>query len=123
MTSEEKSSPTLGRAFTALSGASVVSMGAQLVRGKLAALVLGPAGVGVFNQLSLLWNLFQIGGSLGSFNGLVQHGSEALADEDSAALRRLSSTWLILLAALSCLLAAVGAIFAVPISDLLLNDG
>ena len=110
------------RAFTSLSLASGVSMGANLVRGKLAALFLGPAGVGVFNQLSLMWNLFQISGSLGAFNGLVQHGTEAMVAKDEAALHRLASTWWILLTVFSCVLAAAGAIVSPMISDWLLGD-
>jgi len=114
---------SLLRAFGALTGASALSMLAQLVRGKLAALLLGPAGVGIFNQLSVMWNLFQIGGSMGAFNGLVQHGSEALVADDRDGLRRLASTWTLLLTVVSCLFAAAGAVFAAPLSDLLLNDG
>ena len=77
--SEAAHSPgSFARAFGSLSLASGVSMAANLVRGKLAALFLGPAGVGIYNQLSLMWNLFQISGSLGAFSGLVQHGSEAM---------------------------------------------
>src|SRR5947209_2791150 len=98
------------RAFTALSLASAVSMVANVVRGKLAAIFLGPGGVGILNQLSLMWNLFQISGSLGAFNGLVQHGSEAIVAKDEAALHRLASTWWILLTTFSCLLAAGGAL-------------
>ena len=108
----------LARAFSALFGASAFSMAAQLVRGKLAAVLLGPAGVGVFNQLSVMWNLFQIGGSMGAFNGLVQHGTEALVADDRDGLRRLASTWSLLLAVVSCLFAAAGVIAAAPLSDL-----
>jgi PST family polysaccharide transporter len=97
-------------------------MATQLVRGKLAALLLGPAGVGVYNQLSLTWNLFQIGGSLGSANGVIQHGAEALAAKDQQALRRLASTAFILLAATAMLLAALGILAAPWLSELLLND-
>ena len=118
----EDSPVGLARAFTSLSLASGVSMGANLVRGKLAALFLGPAGVGVFNQLSLMWNLFQISGSLGAFNGLVQHGTEAIVAKDEAALRRLASTWWILLTVSSCLLAVAGALASHPISNWLLGD-
>jgi PST family polysaccharide transporter len=113
---------SFARAFTSLSLASGVSMGANLVRGKLAALFLGPAGVGIFNQLSLMWNLFQTGGSLGAFNGLVQHGTEAMVAKDEAALHRLASTWWILLTAFSCLLAALGAIASPTLSNWLLGD-
>lgn len=113
---------SLPRAFTALSGASLVSMVAQLVRGKLAALFLGPAGVGVFNQLSLLWNLFQIGGTLGSGNGIIQHGAEAIARDDEPALRQLVSTSTILLGAVSIILAALGIVLSGPLSALLLHD-
>lgn len=121
--SETAHSPgSFARAFTSLSLASGVSMAANLVRGKLAALFLGPAGVGIYNQLSLMWNLFQISGSLGAFSGLVQHGSEAMIAKDEAGLRRLASTWWILLTVFSCVLAAVGALFSPAISNLLLSD-
>lgn len=114
---------SLARAFTALTGASVVSMAAQLVRGKLAALFLGPAGVGVFNQLSLMWNLASVAGGLGAANGIIQHGAEAMKAGDEAALRRLASTFAILLGGVACLLAAAGVIAAPFLSDLLLGDG
>jgi O-antigen/teichoic acid export membrane protein len=121
--SERADSPgSFARAFTSLSLASGVSMAANLVRGKLAALFLGPAGVGVFNQLSLMWNLFQISGSLGAFNGLVQHGTEAMVAKDRAALHRLASTWWILLTVFSCLLAGLGALASPIISNWLLGD-
>ncbi|NUR45983.1 MAG: hypothetical protein HOP91_07500 [Sphingomonas sp.] len=121
--SEAAHSPgSFARAFGSLSLASGVSMAANLVRGKLAALFLGPAGVGIYNQLSLMWNLFQISGSLGAFSGLVQHGSEALIAKDEAALRRLASTWWILLTVFSCMLAATGALVSPAISNLLLGD-
>ncbi len=122
MTDEAHSSGGFARAFTSLSLASGVSMGANLVRGKLAALFLGPAGVGIFNQLALMWNLFQISGSLGAFNGLVQHSTEAMVAKDEAALHRLASTWWILLTAFSCLLAGVGALASAVISNWLLGD-
>ena len=110
------------RAFSALSGASLVSMTTQVVRGKLAALFLGPAGVGIFNQLALMWNLFQIGGSLGTFNGIVQHSAENLAAEDRLAMRRLLSTMLLLLGAISCLLTLSGVLAAGWLSARLLHD-
>lgn len=122
MSDEARSQGGFARAFTSLSLASGVSMGANLVRGKLAALFLGPAGVGIFNQLSLMWNLFQISGSLGAFNGLVQHGTEAMVAKDEAALHRLASTWWILLTVFSCVLAAGGAVASHPISHWLLGD-
>jgi O-antigen/teichoic acid export membrane protein len=113
---------SLPRAFTALTGATAVSMAAQLVRGKLAAIFLGPAGVGIFNQLSVMWNLFQLGGQLGSFNGIVQHGAEAMAADDNIALRRLVSTSTLLLVAVSCLIGVGGVLLSHWLSDLLLHD-
>ena len=95
----------------------------QLGRGKLMALLLGPAGVGVFNQLSLLFNLAQLGGQLGAFNGLVRHSADAIAAEDRAALRQLSATATILLGITSCLFAAAGVFWSGALSDLLLHDG
>jgi antigen flippase len=121
--SETAHSPgSFARAFTSLSLASAVSMVANLVRGKLAALFLGPAGVGIFNQLSLMWNLFQISSSLGAFNGLVQHSTEAMVAKDEASLHRLASTWWILLTAFSVLLAAAGALVSHPVSNWLFGD-
>ena len=122
MSGSAQPSGGFARAFTSLSLASAVSMAANLVRGKLAALFLGPAGVGIFNQLSVMWNLFQTGGSLGAFNGLVQHGTEATVANEEAALHRLASTWWILLTVFSCLLAAVGALASAVISNWLLGD-
>lgn len=122
MSETAEPSGSFARAFTSLSLASAVSMAANLVRGKLAALFLGPAGVGIFNQLSVMWNLFQTGGSLGAFNGLVQHGTEATVANEQAALHRLASTWWILLTIFSCLLAAMGAIASAVISNWLLGD-
>src|SRR5260221_9753428 len=122
MTEEDHSSTGFARAFTSLSLASCVSMGANLVRGKVAALFLGAAGVGIFNQLSLMWNRFQISGSLGAFSGLVQHGTEAIVAKDEIALHRLASTWWILLTVFSCLLAVAGAIESPAISNWLLGD-
>lgn len=122
MSEESHSSSGFVRAFTSLSLASGVSMAASLIRGKLAALFLGPTGVGIFNQLSLMWNLFQTAGSLGAFNGLVQHGTEAMVARDEAALHQLASTWWILLTAFSFLLAAAGSAASATISNWLLGD-
>lgn len=114
---------SLGRSFSALTGASAISMVAQLVRGKLAALVLGPAGVGVFNQLSTLWNLLNVAGGLGSFVGVVQHGAEAISKADDLALRRLSSTFVLLLGIVSCVLTLLGVLMSARLSDWALHDG
>jgi antigen flippase len=122
MNEAENSPVSFASAFTSLSLASGVSMAANVVRGKLAALFLGPAGVGMFNQLALMWNLFQISGSFGAFNGLVQHGTEAIVAKDEAALHRLASTWWILLTVFSCLLAGAGALGSRTISNWLLGD-
>jgi O-antigen/teichoic acid export membrane protein len=113
---------SFARAFAALSGASAIAMLAQLLRGKLAALFLGPAGVGIFNQLSLAWNIVNVAGGLGSFIGLTQHGAEAISSDDQAALRRLTSTFTLLLGAVSIAFGLLGAIFAAPLSDWLLHD-
>ncbi len=97
-------------------------MAAQVVRGKLAALLLGPAGVGVFNQLTLAWNIANVAGGLGTFNGIVQHGADALASGEKEALRRLSSTFTLLLGAVSLVIALAGVLSAAPLSHWLLHD-
>jgi PST family polysaccharide transporter len=114
---------SFARAFAALTGASAVSLVAQLLRGKLAALFLGPAGVGIFNQLSLAWNIALTVGGLGSFNGVIQHGAEALGQGNDAALRRLTSTFTLFLSLVALTIALLGAVFAAPLSNWLLHDG
>lgn len=111
------------KSFGALTGASFFSMAANLVRGKLGALFLGLAGVGMFNQLSLSFNVATLAGSLACNNGLIQHGAEALADDDRAAFARLAATMTIMLAFASLLLTAIGVALARPLSDVLLADG
>ena len=114
---------SFARAFSALTGASAITLAVQLVRGKLMALLLGPVGVGIFNQLGLLFNLATLAGQLGSFNGIVQHGAAALDARDDVALRRLTGTATLLLGALSCLIALSGVVLSQSLSDLLLHDG
>jgi PST family polysaccharide transporter len=112
---------SLARAFRIQMAGSVVQMFAQIFRGKLAAIFLGPAGVGVFNQMTVIWNLFQSAGSMGSFQGMVQHGAEAIDAQDRP-IRQLLSTFTIVLATFSTLLAIVGVLEARFLSDLVLND-
>ena len=113
---------SLARAFKIQMAGSLVQMFAQVFRGKLAAIFLGPAGVGVFSQMTLIWNLFQSVGSMGSFQGMVQHGAEAIGEGDRP-IRHLLSTFTIVLATFSTLLAIAGAVEARFLSDLVLNDG
>lgn len=113
---------SFARAFSALTAASAASMVAQILRGKLAALLLGPAGVGVFNQLTLMWNITNVTASLGTFSGIVQHGADALASDDRAALKRLTATFTILLAGFSLVIALIGAAFSSHLSHWLLHD-
>jgi len=113
---------SLARAFKIQMAGSVVQMFAQVLRGKLAAIFLGPAGVGVFNQMTVIWNLFQSAGSMGSFQGMVQHGASAIAEGDRP-IRQLLSTFTIVLATFSTVLAIAGVVEARFLSDLVLNDG
>lgn len=97
-------------------------MAANLVRGKLAAVFLGPAGVGVYNQLSLSYNVAALAGSLASNTGVIQHGSESLSVERSE-FARLISTLSLAFAASSVVVAGIALACAGWISELLLNDG
>jgi len=113
---------SLARAFKLQMAGSVVQMFAQVFRGKLGAMFLGPAGVGVFNQITVIWNLFQSAGSMGSFQGMVQYGATAIAEGDRR-IRQLLSTFTLVLATFSALLAIAGVVEARALSDLVLNDG
>lgn len=111
------------RSFAALTGASLASVGANLVRGKLAAVLLGTTGVGVYNQLALTSNLAGLAGSLASNNGVIQHGAEALSENDQDAFANLSATIIVAVGLASLTIGLSGTLVASWLSNSLLDDG
>lgn len=107
---------------------SLFGSATQVVKGKLSAIFLGAAGVGVFNQLTLFYSLAMTLSSLGLRNGVTRNVAEAEpeAGQEGAAnegvLRQFSSVFL-LVAAVSLLVSAVSILASGHVSDLLFDDG
>jgi len=111
------------KAIALFSAGSVVGTLTQVAKGKLGAILLGPEGTGVINQLTNAWNLAFSFTGLGFYNGIVRRVAEAHASGDRSALARQLSTSLIFLTLVACLGAILGVVLAAPISNALLADG
>ncbi len=111
------------KAFGALSGASFIQLAVQVARGKLMAIVLAPAGVGVLNQLLTLSNIFSNVSSLGFFSGVVREVAKSDGEGDREAIKREISSAGIFLCTLALVLTAVGVACSGLLSDLVFDDG
>lgn len=114
---------SLARAIAVLGAVSAIGTATQVAKGKLGALLLGAAGVGVLNQLTTLYNLLFIVAGLGFFNGMMRQISLAVKDGDGTQARaQMNSVSLFL--AFASLLITLGCVLLAPqISDLLFGDG
>ncbi|ATI44034.1 hypothetical protein CBW24_17990 (plasmid) [Pacificitalea manganoxidans] len=119
---------SLGRALAGFMSSSLFGSATQVVKGKVSAIFLGAAGVGVFNQLTLFYTLSMTLASLGLRNGVTRNVAAAQADAGQAnaategVLRQFSSAFL-LVAAVSLLVTAVSVLASDRVSDLLFDDG
>jgi PST family polysaccharide transporter len=112
----------LAKAVALFGASSVVGTLSQILKGKLAAFVLGPVGVGVLGQLTNLWTLFNALSGLSLYNGIVQRIAAGVRDEDRELVARHFSSSLLFLTAFSCSTSVLGAIFSPFISDLVFGD-
>jgi antigen flippase len=114
---------SLTRAIAVLGLVSMVGTATQVAKGKFGAVLLGAPGVGVLNQLTMLFGMLLILGGLGSFNGVIRHVADAAKDGDEVAVRSQIISVTIFLGIFS-LMITVGCVFASkPISHLLFADG
>lgn len=111
------------KAIALFSAGSVIGTLTQVAKGKLGAVVLGPEGTGVINQLTNAWNLLYSVAGLGFYNGIVRRIAEARSKDDHEALALQLSTSLIFLTVVASLAAVVSAALAQPISNALFADG
>lgn len=111
------------RAFSALTGAAMVTMVTQIVRGKLLALMLAPSGIGVLNQLQTTTNLLTTVSGLGFFSGVIQRVAAAKADGDDAAISRQMSSATIFLVGVALLMTLAAVIWSPILSNLMFADG
>jgi len=111
------------KAVAKLSISSAVAIISQIAKGKIGAVVLGPAGMGVLSQLKYLWNLLHFLFGLGFYNGLVRHVAEANANHDPKRVREQISTLLCIISVI-CLTGSLVAMLCAESISLLLfpND-
>jgi antigen flippase len=110
------------KATAVLGSVSAVSIVAGLVSAKVSALLLGPAGVGLIGLLQSLLGLAGLFVGFGVGPGLVQAGARALARDDLHQVKVLRrSAWLVALGS-GLLSVAAMAVFALPISRVMLGD-
>ena len=74
---------SFAKALLAFTGASFVGTATQIAKGKLSAVFLGVAGVGVVNQVVGVWGLASLMAGLGFYSGMVRHLSESWAREST----------------------------------------
>ena len=115
--------PGLTRAFVIFTGASIVGLACQITKGKIAAIFLGPAGVGILNQLTQLWMFSATVAGLGFFNGIVHHISRSHGDNDTAGIRRQISSSVLFLQIFALGAAAIAVVFSAAISAAIFADG
>lgn len=113
----------LGHALAAFMGSSILGSLTQVLKGKISALVLGPAGVGVVNQLTLCFTMFMTTSSLGVPNGIARNIAVHQKEEDEVAIRAQLSSSFIFLAIVSLVLTGLGILLSPLISDMLFGDG
>ncbi|MFK7941678.1 MAG: hypothetical protein AB8B85_02010 [Paracoccaceae bacterium] len=119
---------SLGRALAGFMSSSLFGSATQVIKGKISAVFLGAAGVGVLNQLSLFYSLAMTLSSLGFRNGVTRNVAVTAAEAGDAGeveagvLRQFSSSFL-LVAAMSLLVSAGSILASAQISDLLFDDG
>lgn len=113
----------LGHALAAFMGSSILGSLTQVLKGKISAMVLGPAGVGVLNQLTLCFTMFMTTSSLGVPNGIARNIAVHERERDDAAIRVQLSSSFIFLGSVSLICSGVGVLVAPLISNFLFGDG
>lgn len=111
------------RAFAYFSSSSVIGSLTQVAKGKIAALLLGTAGLGIFNQLTTCFSLLHTIGGLGFYNGVVRHSAARIHDRDDEGFRQHISVNLFFLVSVSILVAGIAVTFSELISDYIFADG
>jgi antigen flippase len=112
----------LAKAFILFSGGSIVGILTQVIKGKVMAVILGTAGIGIFSQLTKIFSFTFTLGSLGFKNGTIKTISESLRDDDHKKYIEEYSSVTIFLALISSIASSCGIIFSKTISHLLFDD-
>ncbi|MHA6334524.1 oligosaccharide flippase family protein [Qipengyuania sp. CAU 1752] len=112
----------LARAFAILGAVSVIGTMTQVGKGKLGAVLLGAAGVGVLNQLTTFFGLLLIFSGFGFFNGMIRRITLAVKEGGNREARAQMNSVALFLGAASLVIAAAGLLASATISDLLFTD-
>ena len=115
-------SSSLGKSLALFTSAAFIGTLTQVVKGKVMAVLIGPAGVGVYTQLTSLFNLLFNLGSLGFRNGIIKRISVSIEEDDADTYQAQYATVLIFLSLLSITFIAVLSLFTAQISHYLFND-
>lgn len=103
-------------------GASFIGSLTQIAKGKITAVTIGAAGVGVLNQVTTVWSLFAVIAGLGFYTGMVRHLAQNWNDNNTTRFRcHMSSSYLFLLC-FALLVAAAGCFSSAAISTLVFAD-
>ena len=112
----------LARAVSLFMTSSVIGSLTQIAKGKVAAIVLGPEGVGVLNQLVALWNMFMVGARMGFGTGITRHLATYHAEADDARFQQHFSSSFFALGVVALIAAAGGVVFASGLSNAIFAD-
>lgn len=115
-------SSKLGKSLALFTSAGFIGTLTQVIKGKLMAVLIGPAGVGVYSQLTSLFNLLFNLGSLGFRNGIVKRISVSIEENDTVTYQAQYASVLIFLSLFSILFVIVLSLFTTQISHYLFSD-
>ena len=110
------------KAVAKLSSSSIVSIGSQIIKGKISAVLLGTDGVGILSQLKYLSNLLQFIFGMGFCSGLIRHIAKAQSENDEEQIHQQVST-IIALVSLVSFVGTVLSMFFAPSISAFLFDG
>lgn len=114
---------SLARAIGLFTGSSVIGSLTQVAKGKISALLLGAAGVGVVSQLTSMWSLVSVISGFGFYNGMARHMAQHWRQKEYDAFRAHMSSAACFLFASALFFSLVGSIFSSEISHALFDDG
>jgi enterobacterial common antigen flippase len=110
------------KAFTFFSSSSIIGSLTQVAKGKIAAVYLGPSGVGIFTQLTTFFRLSETIAGLGFYNGIVRHSAESIRSDDSSGLEKHISSNLFCLLVTATFLVGMFSLLRTEISRYLFGD-
>jgi O-antigen/teichoic acid export membrane protein len=113
---------TFAKAFGVFTSGAFMGIISQILKGKIAAIYLGTAGVGVFSQLNMAWSFLFTLTSFGFHNGIIRRIASANNQSDEATILKHIYTVVIFLSTISIFVSVVAIAFSAELSNFLLSD-